>query len=94
MDLPDGWTCGVTASGASYAEGPCPKCGGASYGPHGLVSAGVEIKEVAVPTDITAETRVRTIYRACHCDHDHGEEGAGSCGRRWTVLCPAGEEDE
>ncbi len=42
----------------------------------------------------TALPVVAEVRADCRCGHDHGEDGASSCGRYWVVNVHAAEDDD
>jgi hypothetical protein len=92
IDL-DAWECWAVATGGVvhyYAKGPCPACGAASQGHVADATAPVESLGEAAEPPALATGPVEVPVR-CTCGATHGRDGATSCGRRWSIICPRGE---
>lgn len=87
------WECWTHRDGdvtRRYARGPCPACHAPTQGrldetPHPIESLGASPD--ASPGEPPPSEPVEIPVR-CTCGHDHGRDGAGRCGRRWSILCP------
>jgi hypothetical protein len=86
-----GWECWAVPDADMtrfYAGGPCPVCGARAQGsisekPAPVESLGRGQEEVEPPSTEPVEVPVR-----CSCGSPHGHDGATSCGRRWSIICP------
>jgi hypothetical protein len=72
-----------------YAKGPCPACRGDTQDHLAYVNPPVEaLGPRRAPCPDPSET-VEMLLR-CHCGSAHGHVDAYGCGRRWTLIGPAG----
>jgi hypothetical protein len=77
----------VSGSGETLqAEGPCPKCYGAAWGPP-LPEAEAPLSALLSMPPIDSG---RPIIAECHCGYDHGANGEKTCGRLWYVPASHG----
>jgi hypothetical protein len=81
IDLPEGWVADEQA-GRWTVEGACPTCHGPAFGPPLSIAAEEHASRVS---EVLRAPDGAGVYAACHCEHDHGHDGATSCGREWVV---------
>lgn len=85
IDLDD-WRCRTVIEGevvATYASGPCPRCGAPTEG-FGL---GGSVEPLRKAIDGTPQAMVFQVPVTCRCHTNHGKEGADGCGRQWVIDC-------
>jgi hypothetical protein len=78
-----GWQAERADDGSFLVQGPCPACGGDSWGPDlpNPTVTDTHLTYVAGPS-----RKAIAIVAACHCGYSHGQDGATSCGRTWSVI--------
>ena len=92
--LPEGWK--WRRVGEEYSvDGPCPTCYGSARGPKLLsvdAEGGSGAKKGGSDVRSVRENEAdREIYAFCNCGFAH-KDGEVSCGRRWIVLIPQGQD--
>lgn len=82
----DGWQ-SKEQGGDFVVWGPCPECGGETYGPdHPSVGAGAGDRDPAdLPAGYEGGEVLANIYTTCKCGAAHGRDDGTGCGRYWIV---------
>jgi hypothetical protein len=86
-----GWECWITSdAGATrfYAAGPCPACGAPAQGSISEATDPIESLGRGADDAEGPSTELVEVPVSCTCGSPHGHDGAASCGRRWSILCP------
>jgi hypothetical protein len=72
-----------------YAKGPCPACHTDTQDHLADVEPPIEGLGPPAPSpDTTLPADSIEMPVRCRCGTDHGQAGAGGCGRRWSIIGP------
>jgi hypothetical protein len=87
----DWWSHAAAATVHYYAKGPCPACQATTQGHYAVADAPIEglgRSTDAAETGPAGPEELIEVPVRCHCGSDHGQPGAGGCGRRWSISGP------